>query len=191
MLEGIDRNIDMVLFVGYHAPAGSAGVLSHTFYASALTDMRVNGRRCSESLFNALLAGSYGVGVGMISGDDIACQDAREVIPGIETVEVKRAVDRFTAICIPPGRTEQMIRTGAAAAVRNPSAHPPIRIEPPLIWETHWVGTNSVTMGSWVPGVQVVDPHTLRWVSGDMESSMRMWNTVATMAGAALEGRFM
>ncbi len=31
MMEGIDRGIDLVFFVGYHAPFGQAGVMSHMY----------------------------------------------------------------------------------------------------------------------------------------------------------------
>lgn len=191
MVEGIERDVDLVFFVGYHGPAGSAGVLSHTFFASALTRLTVNGIACSEGTVNALIAGEYGAGVALITGDDVACADAIRHIPGIRTVQVKEAIDQFTAICLPPARTERLIRAGAADAVRNAADHPPLKIAPPYVWEATFVGTSSVAMASVVPGVERVDDHRLRWTCDDIRTSVGTWKAVGALAGNYLEEKFL
>lgn len=191
MVEGIERGIDLVFFVGYHGPAGSPGVLSHTFFASTLTRLSINDVACSEARVNALLAGAYGVGIGLITGDDVACADAIAHIPGIRTVQVKEAIDRFTAICLPPARTEKLIRDAAAECTRNPREHPPLRIEPPYTWEATFVGTSSVAMASVVPGVERVDDHRLRWTCGDIRGGVAVWKAVGALVSNYLEEKFL
>ena len=132
MMEGIDRGMDLVLLVGYHAPAGEAGVLSHTFLSRAITDVKVNGETCSEGRMNAMLAGSFGVGVGLLTGDQAACADAVRYIPGIRTVAVKEQIDRYAAICLPPSRTDPLIREAAALACKDAQSHPPLVIQSPF-----------------------------------------------------------
>jgi len=190
MLEGIDRGIDLVFLVGYHAPAGTAGTLSHTFFAAALTELRLNGETCSETRMMATLAGEFGAGVGIVTGDDVAAADAAKYIPGVKTVIVKEATDRFTAICLPPKRTEKLIRAAAAEAVSSPAAHPPLRIQPPFVWDARWVSTASAKAASHVPGVELVDPHSLHWVCPDMKTSHDIFTIVAALAGGAIEERF-
>jgi len=94
MMEGIAGS-DLAFMIGYHAPAGEVGVLSHTWLGAAITDVKLNGDRCSEGRMNATLAGSFGVPVAMITGDDRACKDAEKYMPHARTVTVKTAVDRF------------------------------------------------------------------------------------------------
>ena len=190
MLEGIDRGIDLVYFVGYHAPAGSSGILSHTFFAASLVELRLNGEPCSESRMMAALAGEFGVGVGMVTGDNVCAAEAARWVPGVRTVVVKEAIDRFTALCLPPGRTEKLIRAAAAAAASSPAAHPPVRVQPPLAWEARWLGTHSAAATSVVPGVELVDPHTIRWVCPDMSTSNDVWRAIGSLAGGAVEERF-
>lgn len=70
MVQGITREDTVAVFVGYHAAAGAHGVLAHTF-SSGFTQLRVNGQPMSEAEVNGLFAGSLGVPVGVLTGDEI------------------------------------------------------------------------------------------------------------------------
>ncbi|MGW5028333.1 M55 family metallopeptidase, partial [Streptomyces albidoflavus] len=97
MLGGIDERTDAVLFVGYHVRAGAGpGVLAHTM-SDALLDVRVDGRSLGEIGLNAAVAGHLGVPVVLLSGDDAACAEVRELVPGVRTVAVKEALGQFAA----------------------------------------------------------------------------------------------
>ncbi|MEU9886714.1 M55 family metallopeptidase [Sphaerisporangium sp. NPDC051011] len=89
MVQGVDAETDVVLFVGYHAPAGCHGVLAHTY--SGFTSVRVNGVEQSEASGNAIICAAHGVPVGMVTGDDVICAQARELFLSVEVVEVKQA----------------------------------------------------------------------------------------------------
>jgi D-amino peptidase len=92
MMEGLDSTFTAVIFVGYHARAGSqTGVLPHTG-SGAVADLLVNGTRVGESGINTLYAASYGVPVVMITGDNVAVAQAQELTPDIDTVIVKDAI---------------------------------------------------------------------------------------------------
>ena len=82
MMEGIDREIDLVFLVGYHAGVGEKGVLSHTFLGRGLRGVFLNGEPCSEGRMNAMLAGAYGVGVALVTGDEAVCADAVAIHTG-------------------------------------------------------------------------------------------------------------
>lgn len=120
MVQGLTAEDALVIFVGYHAPAGCAGVLSHTF-STNFAELRVNGVPMSEAEVNALYAASLGVPVGVVTGDDQVCALADEVFPGVRTVEVKRAHGWSATETISPDlaaeRIAEAVRLAAAAPV--------------------------------------------------------------------------
>jgi D-amino peptidase len=187
MMEGIDRDVDLAFLVGYHAPFGAAGVLSHMFLGKGVTEILLNGETCSEGRMNAMLAGSFGVPVGLVTGDDAACADAVRFIPGVRTAVVKEAIDRYAAICLPPARTEPLIREAAADACRNASEHRPLVGEAPYRWEISVTNPSSAGLASLVPGVERVDTRTVRWSSDDYRSSFEAFVVVIGMVGGAFQ----
>ncbi|MBI4533225.1 MAG: M55 family metallopeptidase, partial [Candidatus Melainabacteria bacterium] len=102
MMSGVNEGSDVAVFVGYHAAAGSArGVLSHTYRSQVFLEVKLNGRTAGETLLNAALAGWFGVPVALITGDDALCKEAQEGLGPVATVEVKKAVSRYAAVCQP------------------------------------------------------------------------------------------
>jgi D-amino peptidase len=117
MLQGIDESFDGVIFIGYHARAGSAqGVLDHT-WSGEIINVWINETLVGEYGLNAALAGYFGVPIIMVSGDQTACAQTAEFVGEIETVVVKQATGRFSALCAPLGVTQAAIRDGARVAV--------------------------------------------------------------------------
>jgi D-amino peptidase len=187
MMEGIDRGIDLVFLVGYHAPAGEVGVLSHTFLGKGLLDLRLNDETCSEARMNAMLAGSFGAGVGLLTGDQAACADATHYIPGVRTVAVKEQIDRYAAICLPPARTEPAIREAAAAACKGGAAHPPLVADPPFRWAASFANPSSAGRAALIPTVERVEAKTVVWSSDDFVTSLKTFQVVAMIVGGSFE----
>jgi len=96
MVEGVDAGFDAALFVGYHARAGTRqATIDHT-YTDRVHEVRLNGRPVGELAINAALAGTHGVPVAMVSGDQALAAEARDLLgPAVETIVVKQAVGRF------------------------------------------------------------------------------------------------
>ena len=117
MIEGVE-DADVAFFVGYHARAGVEGVLSHTYGSSTeVIRLELNGEPCSEARVNAALAGSLGIPVGLVTGDDRARREAESLYVGVRTARVKVAMDRYTARCMPPEAARILIQGTAADAV--------------------------------------------------------------------------
>lgn len=190
MMEGIDRGIDLVFFIGYHAGASDSGVLSHTFFGRGLTLVSLNGEPCSEGRMNAVLAGAYGVGVGLVTGDEAACADAARYIPSARTVAVKQGIDRYAAICLPPARTKQMIREAAASACRDPAAQAPLATESPFHWSVTMTNPSSAQRAALIPTVERVEPRTVQWSSHDFPESFRTFEAVALIVAGSFERDF-
>ena len=72
MVDGrkvFDASFAAAFFTGYHAGAGDAAALAHTYQFRTFYAVAVNGTACSEALLYAGLAGNFGVPVALISGD--------------------------------------------------------------------------------------------------------------------------
>lgn len=122
MMQGLDASFTAALFVSYHASAGTAGVLSHTYNPAAVAQVRLNGTVAGESGINALVAQAHGVPVALVTGDQYVGPEAAPFCPGVEVVEVKRAVGRTAALSLHPDEACTRIRAGAERALRRVAA---------------------------------------------------------------------
>ena len=89
MVEGVQHgDVDGIAFIGYHTGAGMEGVLAHTYLANQITGVWLNDVRASEGLLNAHVVAEYGVPVVLVTGDDLACEDALGYAPEARKVAV-------------------------------------------------------------------------------------------------------
>jgi D-amino peptidase len=117
MMAGIDSTFDAIFFVSYHASAGTAGVLSHTYNPAAIARVRLNGFVAGESGLSALAAQACGVPVALITGDQFVGPEAEPFCPGIEIVPVKESLGRSAAHSLHPELARARIAAGAERAL--------------------------------------------------------------------------
>ncbi|MGC5015208.1 M55 family metallopeptidase [Streptosporangium sp. DT93] len=153
MLAGLQTGVQMAMFVGYHARAGTGGaVLAHTI-ADAVLGVRINGRSHGEIGINTLPAGSYGVPVVLVSGDAAACEEFGALVPRAVTVPVKRGLGRYAADTLHPQEARERLRRGAAQAVRRHATDPPVLVSSPLRVEVDLHRPRPADLAVLVPGV--------------------------------------
>jgi len=122
-MAGLDAHCGVVLLVGHHARAGSfPGIMAHTISYERFRAVRVGGRDCGEPEIFAIRAGELGVPVGLITGDQVVCEQLRKRVPAAEAVEVKRALSNVAGDVVPPLRAREGIRAAARRAVERASA---------------------------------------------------------------------
>lgn len=120
MMQGIDKSVDGVMFVGYHARNGSPNaVLDHTWSSKTVANVWLNDILTGEYGLNAAVAGHFGVPVILVSGDQTACGQVKELLGDVETAVVKQASGRFAAECLPPQVTQERICLSAQRAVER------------------------------------------------------------------------
>jgi D-amino peptidase len=118
MMQGVDKETAGVLFIGYHARAGSQNaVLAHTWSNARIANVWLNDTLMGEYGLNAAVAGHYGVPILMITGDQTACAQAVELLGPLETAVVKQATGYFSAECLSLKNTLPMINNAAKRAV--------------------------------------------------------------------------
>ena len=120
MMQGIDKSVDGVMFVGYHARNGSPNaILDHTWSSRTVANVWLNDILTGEYGLNAAVAGHFGAPVIMVSGDQTACAQVTELLGDVETVVVKQASSRFAADCLAPQVTQTAICLAAERAVQR------------------------------------------------------------------------
>lgn len=181
MVEGIELGFDAACFVGYHAMAGTQhAVIDHT-YAGVVHQARLNGQPVGELGINAALAGSCGVPVAMVSGDQALAAEAKALLgESVEAVVVKHAVGRFAARSVSPAESCRRIREGAAAALRR--THAPFTLKVPIRLEVEFALAHMADMAELVPGSVRTGGRTLEYVHDDYWEVFRAWRALYNLA---------
>jgi D-amino peptidase len=118
MMEGLDSTFDAVVFVGYHAKAGTPNaILEHTSTGNVV-DFSINGISLPEGGYNALVAGYYGVPVVFVAGDRAVVAQIRGLLGPITGVAVKGEIEH-ASLGLSPKRAQDEIRAGVEQAVRD------------------------------------------------------------------------
>ncbi len=167
MMEGIDKTFDAVVFVGYHARAGTPdAVLKHTMSLS-LYDVILNGVRMPEGAWNAAIAGHFDVPVVFLSGDSAICGQIREIIGPIETAAVKDGMGPAASM-LHPTKAQEMIQKGVAAALRNLKAYKPYKPSAPYKLEIVFTDENQARRAALVPGMVRTGERSVSYTSSDL-----------------------
>ena len=169
MMEGIDESFDGAIFIGYHASTNNLrGVRAHTMSSANVTDVRLNGVIVSEAGLNAAIAGQFGVPVIMISGDDAIVEEAKDLLGDIEGAVVKWAYSFHSALTLTPAAGNKVIAEKVKAAIGRISDFSPYRLEGPIEIQISLKHYRPVELLSYLPSVERVDSHTIRYVGQDM-----------------------
>jgi D-amino peptidase len=173
MMEGLDETFDAVILVGYHAKAGNpAGLFAHTG-SGVLQDLRINGRSVGEGGMNAMLAAWYGVPVVLVTGDDIAVAEVLEVVPSIQALAVKRAINPRAVELKPLDIARREIEEAARAAVASAGKVPPQRAGSYQV-EMRFRDTLIPEIVEAFQGIERLAPDTVRFNADTMPKAYRL-----------------
>lgn len=190
MVQGVEQGgVEALLFVGYHARAGSQrGPLAHT-WNGFIRNVRIGGVDTGEYGLNALLAGHYGVPVAFACGDDIAMQEIRaELGEGVETVAVKEGLSSFAALHLHPAEALRRIRAGAEAGVRRAASLTPYAGRWPAACQLAFDHQARADACERVPGITRIDAVTVGWESENAYHLFQTFRMLAKMAEVRLNG---
>jgi D-amino peptidase len=185
MMEGLDASFDGVCFVSYHGSIGAEhAILSHTYNPGAIWEVRLNGDVVGESGINALVAAHYGVPIIFVSGDETTARESEGIAPQAEKVVVKHSLGRFAAAHLHPSVACELLRAGAARAVRTLGQMQPSAFELPIALEVTFLVADMAEMALWVRGVERVGPRTVKLTNDNLLDLYRMFVTVVTLTRA-------
>jgi D-amino peptidase len=172
MMQEIDQSFAAVLFVGYHARAGSGGnPLAHTMSGRVVHELRINGVAASEFKLNTFTATMCGVPAVFLSGDEALCDEVRAYNEGIRTVATFRGVGPST-VAVHPEVVLREIRAKSEDAVR---ARPQLRPLPASFEvELDYKQVREAYGKSFYPGAKLVKDGTVGFKSDSWMEALRM-----------------
>ncbi len=183
MMQGIDNTFAGVVFIGYHASEyGRDAVRGHTMSSARLLHVKINGAEVGEGVWNAAIAGSFGVPVVFISGDRAAVEQFRSTVPSAEGVIVKEGLGYHAAVTITPARGQRMIRDGVERAVKRIGGMKPHVVRTPLDLEVGFKLTLDAERISYIPGLKRIDAHAVAGSLPDMTAASRLLQIMSSLA---------
>jgi D-amino peptidase len=132
-------------------------VLSHTYNPRAIAGVELDGRRGGESGINALVAAAFDVPVGLVTGDDITCDEARAWFPSAELVEVKRSITRVSAESLHPERARAAIREAATRTIRAAASLQPPAVAERVTLDVRCTTTDVAELAATIAGIERSD----------------------------------
>lgn len=169
MVEGIDDTFAAAAFIGYHsATTNPRGVRAHTMSSANLTAIRLHGEPASEALINAAIAGHFGVPVVAMSGDDAAVEETQSLLGPVGGAVTKWTCGFHSARTLTPVAARARIREAVTEGLAGLQDRTPYVVPTPVPLELRFKHRMPPEMLAYLPMVNRVDAHTVRFVGKDM-----------------------
>ena len=186
MVEGVQHGVDGVFFIGYHARVGTPdAILDHTWSSTRVQNLWLNGRLTGETGLNGAVCGAFGTPVLLVTGDQAVCAEAVEWLPGVETVQTKRATGRHSAECLPLAVSQEAIRQAAELACRRFLAGQVpalLKLASPVEVVIEFTYSDMADRATLLPGSTRLDGHRLRYEAPDMPAAYLAFRAAVTLS---------
>jgi D-amino peptidase len=177
MMEGIDESFDAVIFIGYHAKAGTPDALLEHTSSGNVADFSINGISMPEAGYNSLIAGYYDVPVVFTAGDKALCEQIEGLLGDVETVAVKEGIGA-AALSLHPEVSHERIRAGVERALGNLDRFEPFKLDTPYTLVLRLKNEESVYNGSFFPGARRTGDWELTYTSDDFLEIMYAYSVM-------------
>ncbi|MCF7853895.1 MAG: M55 family metallopeptidase [Candidatus Pacebacteria bacterium] len=171
-LCGLDESFDGIVLVGYHARNGTPdGVLHHTQSSLAEKKYWYDDVERGEIYQCAVAAGHYDVPVILVTGDEAACREARELLgEELSTVAVKKGISREAAVLLAAEETRPMLIEGAQRAMNELGGRKPLKPHFPVKLRIRSIGPNAAEPDTpWYSDRECIVRNGLDVISGSDE----------------------
>jgi D-amino peptidase len=165
---GIDESYDALIMIGYHSMTGTGKLLNHT-YRLDMKALHLNGVLMGEIGLEAAMAGSRGVPLVMVSGDDGAEEETRELLGDVEFACVKQSTGEASALCLPPVQTANLIREKVRSALGRLGDFKPYATPRPYTIELEFFDGSSAARAVSIDGVEKSNETTVVMAGGDLQ----------------------
>jgi len=186
MVHGVDQGVDGVIYIGYHGRMGAQNaILDHTWSDERVANLWINDKLFGESALNGAVCGHFGVPVIMVSGDQTVCAEVREAFGNVETAQVKKAIGRMAAECLPPAVTGRLIEEAAHRAVERlqaGKAPAPLKVPAPISMVLELVQSEMADKAMIMPGARRLEDRKVQYVADDMVTIYYAFRTLLALA---------
>ena len=186
MMQGIDQEIDVVIYTGYHAKAGTPGApLAHT-WNGWVHDVRINGTSTGEFGVNAAIAGAFGARVVLVVGDDQAVAQTQDFLgDDVRGVVVKTGISTSVAMHRSPSSVLVEIKAAAKQSVLHSKATPFV-IQPNTVIEIDADHQARIDQTMLIPGTRRAGNRTVAFTVNDGIEFNNMFRLVTKVGGLTL-----
>jgi D-amino peptidase len=187
MVNSVDEGVNGVMYVGYHARMGAInGILDHTWSDERVSGLWINERAFGEAGLNGAVCGHFNVPIIMASGDQTLCAEVREFFGNqIETAQVKKAVSRMSAECLPPAQSANLIEEVAKRAVINlksGKAPKPFKVSMPIKMELEFEQSDMADKASYMPYAKRTLDRRVEYTANDIITTYLAFRTMLALA---------
>jgi D-amino peptidase len=190
MIHGVDDSFDALFMVGYHATCGAPeGIMNHAYISQGLQRVALNGRETGEIGIFGTLAGCFGVPVALVTGDEACCVEAREWVPEVGTVAVKKGINRFAGHCLSQQEAHRQIREAATRALEPDSLAALSQLKPgtSTSFEVEFTGSQCADAAHRVPGTVRVGNRTVAVTHDDYLQAFASLRLMFDLASRAFD----
>jgi D-amino peptidase len=161
----MERRFAAVAYVGQHSKANiRGGVMAHSYSSLGIQNMLLNGKPVGEIDVIAARAGHFGTPVIMLSGDQAAVNELKEIVPGAEMAVVKEGIGRYACISLSAKSARDLIREAALRSVARIGSIKPYVVPGPVTLQVEYTTRNSLPVGAELrAGAEVLDDRTIRF----------------------------
>lgn len=174
MMAGIDESFNATAFIGYHSGSSQNGnPLAHTMHCD-YDYIKINNRVMTEFAINAYTSVYYGVPVAFVSGDEMLCNDSKELFPNIVTVPVSKGLG-LSSTCIHPNLALKRIQEGVKEALSGDLKRHLIKLPEIFDVEIKFRQHFRAYKASFYPGVKQINSQTITFKTSDYYEFLRMF----------------
>jgi D-amino peptidase len=187
MVNGVDDGVNGVMYVGYHARMGAIdGILDHTWSDERVSGLWINERAFGEAGLNGAVCGHFNVPIIMACGDQTLCAEVKEFFGDeIETVQIKKAVSRMAAECLPPAQTGKLIEEAAKRSVINlkkGNMPKPFKVSAPIKMALEFGQSDMADKASFMPHAKRGTDRRVEYTADDMVTIYLAFRTMLALA---------
>ncbi|MGQ4915385.1 MAG: M55 family metallopeptidase [Candidatus Asgardarchaeia archaeon] len=176
MVNGVE-NSDFVVFLGYHAKAGTAySTFDHTYSSSSIASLELNGIPVSEFLLNAYFAGHFNIPVALVAGSEALIEDdVKKFTPWAESVILKHSTSRYGAWSKSLKVIEKNLRESAIRCVQkfNNKMLKPLKLEYPVNVKIEFLNSGMADIAELLPGAERSGGYEIRFQAKDIIEAYR------------------
>lgn len=182
MFAGLDSGFAGVMCLGFHGGARRWGVLAHTTNGFAFSRVCVNGLELGEAGLYGAYAGSLGVPVILLSGDDRFAEEVEPLFPEAERVVVKQALGQRAARSVSPSVACAHLRAAAESAVRHRDRIPPFTLAGPFTVEVEMTTPALADLAAVIPVARRLNAVTVALDADSMGGVLGWVNTLSALS---------
>lgn len=175
----MERHFSAVAYVGQHSKANvRGGIMAHSYSSLGIQNMLLNGKPVGEIDVIAAMAGHFNTPVIMLSGDQAAANEIRDIVPDAEVAVVKEGLARYTCISLSAQAARDLIRDTARKSVAKIGTIKPYTVKGPVTLQIEYTTRNSLPIDSDLrTGAQVLDDRTIRFTGKDILEAWRLYRS--------------